>query len=169
MGANRSPATASRHDRWLRAGLVVSLAFAGGMHLVLAPDHFADSTLMGSGFVMAGIAELALALAVLMTPVRLVFAAIVAIAVALISLYTYNVMVGLPFAAADQHAANGTEHENAEAGHGSGHDEGLQLGAGEPIDLAGGITKSAEVLAVGLAVAQLLRDRRHRESTPPTS
>lgn len=168
MGAIRSLATASRYDRWLRAGLVASLAFAGVMHLIVAPQHFAESTLMGSGFVIAGIAEIALAGAVLLTPVRLVLAAIVVIACALIGLYTYNVMVGLPFAA-DQHARNGSEHEDGEAGHGSGHDEGLQLGAGEPVDLAGGITKSAEILAVGLAVAQHLRDGRHRESTPPRS
>ena len=143
--------------------MTVSLAFAGVMHLVLAAEHFAESTLMGSGFVMAGAAEIALAVAVLLAPVRLTYVAIVMIAVALIGLYAYNVMVGLPFAAVGDSATHGSEHENAEAGHGSGHDEGLQIGAGEPVVLAGGVTKSAEIIAVGLAVAQLVRDGRDRE------
>jgi hypothetical protein len=154
-----------------RLALAAVLAVAGLIHLVLVPDHFAESTLMGLGFVGATIAELGLAALVLAWPHRLVYLGTIVVAVGLIGLYAYNVMIGLPFAAghtevADQPAASAehegehTEGQHAEDGeHAAHHTEGLVLGAGEPVDAVGATTKTLEAVSVGLALV-LLRRRR---------
>jgi hypothetical protein len=162
--------------------LAVALAVAGVMHLLLTPDHLADSTLMGVGFVAAGIAELGLAGAVLLRPGRAAYLAVIGVAALLVALYLYNVLVGLPFAGgasapaateaaepAREHGEGTGDHQEEEAGaHGEGeeqtshHGDGLVLGAGEPIDAAGAATKGAELVSLGLASVLLLRERRTR-------
>lgn len=78
----RTPALGS--SRAFRAALVAVLGVAAVLHLWLTPAHFEESTLMGVGFAAAAAVEFGLALAVLLRPMRLVYVAIVAVAIALI-------------------------------------------------------------------------------------
>jgi len=89
---------------------------------------------------LAGVGQLALAGLILVRPSHLAYYVVVALSVALVVLYAFAVLKGLPF--------------------GSGHDHGngLVLGAGEPVDLEGAITKVAELLS--MAVAFVLVGRR---------
>jgi len=133
--------------RFTLAGL---LAFAAVMHAVLTPEHFEHSTLMGAGFVAATVVELTLAMAVILAPITWVYAATIVVAAGLIGMYAWNVMIGLPFVQAAETAAHeeGAAHE--EASHG-GHQDGLVIGAGEPVDAAGAVTKGAELGSIALA------------------
>ncbi len=128
---------------------------------------------MGVGFLAAAGTEFGLGLAVLLRPTRLVYIAIIAVAIALIGLYAYNVAVGLPFG--DQHSTTADGREQSEsagqggdgdeegADTGSGHhDEGLDVGSGEPIDAVGATTKLSEIAGIGLAIALLSRRPQSR-------
>lgn len=174
--ARGAVADAARSARWLRRGLAAVLALAGLAHLVLAPAHFAESTLMGLGFAGSGAAELVLAAAVLARPRRVVYLATIGVASALIVLYGYNVAVGLPFSEdeappttaneslptrADAAAHEGGAHDGADepptetaGGH---HAGGIQLGQGEAVDASGVATKLAELAAIALALTLLRR------------
>ncbi len=176
----------------LVAALAASLAVAGIIHCLLMPDHFVESTTLGLGFLGAGIAQLGLAGAVLLRPGRLVYAAIIVISLTLMSLYAFNVAVGLPFhgsadhtevaagghggdgahgdeAAVDDEAGHepgndGHESEGADAGHG---ESGLVLGAGEPVDVLGAGTQAAQLAAIAFA-GLLLRRSPSRPGAVPT-
>lgn len=126
---------------WPRVLLAGVLFVAGWIHLALTPEHLAESTVLGLGFLLAGVGQLALAGLVLVRPSHLAYYAVVALSVALVVLYAFAVLKGLPF--------------------GSGHDHGngLVLGAGEPVDLEGAITKVAELLSVAAAFVLLGRGR----------
>jgi hypothetical protein len=162
---------------WTRAFLVLGLVVAAAIHLLLTPDHFAESALMGAGFLSSAVAEFGLAAAVLVKPRGMVYFAVIGVASALIALYAYNVMIGLPFSEASpathpaesviypdiaEHstpADHGSEHEavgHAEGAHQSG---GLVLGQGEPVDLLGAATKLSELATIGLALALILQSR----------
>jgi hypothetical protein len=141
-----------------RAVLAVALAVAGVMHLLLTTDHFGESTLMGLGFASATVVQLGLAAAVVVRPGRWLYAAVIAISTALVVLYLFNVFIGLPFAGSETAAAHGDSEEHA--GH---HTDGLELGAGEPVDAAGAFTKGVELISIGIAAGLL---RRERPRTP---
>ncbi|MEY9851557.1 hypothetical protein ABH923_001235 [Leifsonia sp. EB41] len=135
-----TPAAAGRIDSLtaLRLVLTVSLIVAGTIHLLLTPEHLGASVLLGTGFLLAGVAQLALAGGILFLPERpqwLVLYGIVVVNVALIGIYAYAVLVGLPL----------------EAGHAEDA-VGLAIGRGEPVDVKGGLDLLAEVAAVVLAV-----------------
>jgi len=176
----------------LVAALAASLAVAGIIHFLLMPDHLVESTIFGLGFLGAGIAQLGLAGGVLLRPGRLLYAAIIAISLTLVSLYAFNVAVGLPFDGSPNHtgvahggqggdgahgdeAAVDDEAGHNEAGHESGNDghesegaeaghgeSGLVLGAGEPVDVLGAGTQAAQLAAIAFAVLLL----RHSRSRP---
>jgi hypothetical protein len=172
---------------WTRAGLAGVLAIAGVIHLLLTPDHLAESTLFGLGFATSAGAQFGLAAVVLLRPERWVYAAIIAVSVVLMGLYAYNVMVGLPLhagaaaevadsgsdeghdghleesaglaASATDHEDGHPEHEATEDAHGEHGEDGLVLGAGEPVDAWGAATQLAELSAIGLALLLLRRSR----------
>lgn len=145
---------------WLRAALATALALAGVM-LILTPEHFAESTAMGLGFIAAGIAKLGLAATVLLQPSRLVYVAVVAVTAALIGLYAFNVLFGLRFAGASEPSTHDERSEHSGTGeHGDEHSGGLIVGSGEPIDASGAATKLSEAVALGVAV--VLVSRRDR-------
>jgi hypothetical protein len=170
---------------WLRGLLIVALTLAGAIHLLLTHDHFAESPLLGVGFFGSAFAELGLALAVLVKPRRLVYFAVIGVTSALIGLYAYNVMIGLPFSGArfdsnlleltghteDPHHSTSTDHDSGHeaAAHSAGdhHSGGLVLGEGEPIDTLGATTKLSELASVGLAIALVLRSRGTRPYPEP--
>ncbi len=118
-----------------------ALLVAAWTHLTLAPDHLGESTILGLGFFASGIAQAVLAALVLWRVRRWTLGLVIAINVTLIVIYAYAVLVGLPFEA-------GSEHVHVLAA-------GLMVGAGEPIDAYGAISKVAEILSVAIAVALL--------------
>ena len=160
---------------WTRGFLIAALTLAGAIHLLLTPDHFTESAVLGVGFFGSAIAEFGLAFAVLMKPRRLAYVAVIGVSVALIGLYAYNVMIGLPFNGAsidgshdngaghsDAHhsvaAEHDPDHEEAHSG-GGHHSGGLMLGEGEAMDMLGATTKLSELATIGLAVALIRRSR----------
>jgi len=68
-------------------------------------------------------------------------ALVVAINVTLIAIYAYAVLVGLPFAGTSEHGAA----------------VGLVVGAGEPIDILGAVSKVGELLSLAIAFRLLGR------------
>ena len=126
------------------------------------------------------------------------YAAVIGVSVALVSLYAFNVAVGLPvhtahatessvLAAADGHATDidygaadehgSDDHHGAADEHGSdedhgstdedGHgDEGLAIGAGEPVDAWGATTQLTQLSSVGLALVLLRRRPWSRQTEP---
>jgi hypothetical protein len=159
---------------WTRGLLIAALSLAGAVHLLLAPEHFGESALMGVGFLCSAVAQLGLALAVLVKPRPSAYLAIIGLSAVLIGLYAYNVMIGLPFngattdggplndgghsgghhSVAAQHEA---EHDSGAHSGGGHHSGGLVLGAGEAVDVLGATTKLSELAAIGLAGALILR------------
>jgi hypothetical protein len=83
----------------------------------------------------------ALAGIVVWRPASWSLALVVVLNVTLIVIYAYAVLVGLPFGA-------GSEHDHTEAA-------GLLIGAGEPVDWYGGISKVAELISAAIALALL--------------
>ena len=172
------PSRTDRSARWMRGALAATLTLAGALHVVLAPAHFAESALMGLGFLGTAAAELGLAGLVLARPRRMLYLATVGVASAVILLYAYNVMIGLPFNATeaphtavteplppvgatahDDEAQHGAEHEPVTENANGHHAGGIQLGRGEPVDASGALTKVAELAAIGLALSLLRRPR----------
>lgn len=111
-----------------RLGLAATAFTAGWIHLLLVPEHWGESALLGAGFLGAGVVQLALALAVVERPGPAVHLALVAVNVALVAVWLYAVFVGLPAAGAHTHG-----------------DAGWAVGAGEPIDLVAIVAKAAEI------------------------
>ncbi|MBA3687329.1 MAG: hypothetical protein H0W81_00600 [Chloroflexi bacterium] len=125
----------------VRGTLVAALLAAGGIHLWLTPEHFEESPIVGTGFLAAGILQLLLAVALLYRPSRLALLAVGVSSAGLIAAYGVAVAVGLPFAS---QAAGGME-------------EGLRLGAGEPVTLLAIIAKAIELGSIVLAMMLLGR------------
>ncbi|MCU1537876.1 MAG: hypothetical protein JWP82_2227 [Humibacillus sp.] len=126
----------------LRVVLAVATFVAGWMHLVLTPEHLAESTVLGLGFLGAGVAQVALAVLVVEGRSETTLSILVALDVALLAVWAYAVLVGLPLA-----EAGGHDH--------GGEAAGLVIGHGEPIDLAAAVTKLAELTSLALAFVVL--------------
>lgn len=96
----------------LAAGLAPRLLLAGvllvaaAIHLALTPAHLGESALLGSGFLLAGLAQLALAALALARPRAWVYDAVVFLSVGLIVVYAYAVLVGLPLGGHDHGVAS---------------------------------------------------------------
>ncbi|MEP6995372.1 MAG: hypothetical protein ABI968_12675 [Acidobacteriota bacterium] len=123
----------------LRLLMAAGLLVAGWIHLLLVPEHLADSMILGLGFLASGIAQLALAGLVTWRSRGWNLTAVVALNAALIVIYAYAVLVGLPF--------GGGEHGEAAIG--------LVVGAGEPIDAFGALSKFGELASLLIAFALL--------------
>lgn len=124
--------------------LAATLFVAGWIHLVLVPEHLEMATILGAGFALAAAAQLGLAVAVTFggRPARQPIAdAVVVVNVAILVVYAYAVLVGLPFEAA------GHDHAGAVM-------TGVAVGGGEAVDLAGALTAAVELLGIGLAIGQ---------------
>ncbi|MHB8588413.1 MAG: hypothetical protein ACYDA0_06125 [Candidatus Dormibacteraceae bacterium] len=136
------PASAPRVPAglWPRVMLAGALFTSGWIHLALAPEHLGQATILGLGFLAAGLAQIALAGLLIVRPSNLAYYAVVGLNVTLIVLYAVAVLKGLPF---------GGDHDHA---------SGLVLGAGEPVDLQGAVSKIVELFS--LAAALVLVGRR---------
>lgn len=120
---------------WSQIALALCLAVAGIAHLLLAREHLEESSLLGLGFVAAGLAQIVLAAIVIRTvllrrPGRAGYLVIIALNVALVFLYAVHVWLGLPLA---------------------GTAKGVILGIQEQIDVPGSLTKVAELVSLLLA------------------
>jgi hypothetical protein len=118
---------------WPRVMLAGALFTAGWIHLALTPEHLGEATILGLGFLAAGLAQLALPLLITVRPSDLTYFAVVGLSAALVVLYAIAVLKGLPF--------GGYYH----------HGSGLSLGSGEPVDLEGAVSKLAELLSLATA------------------
>lgn len=126
--------TNARTGRITRVALAAMLVVAGALHLTLVGEHLAASVLLGRGFVVAGLAQIALGAIVLLGP-RIPVRSIVALNVVLIALYALHVTVGLPL---------------PDAAEAADEMSGL-LGTREEVDLPAIVTKLAELAAIVLA------------------
>lgn len=120
------------------------LAVAAWIHLILVPEHMAESWVLGLGFLAAAVAQAALAVIVVRWPREWNLWLVVAVNVTLVAVYAYAVVVGLPFGA----AAEG----------------GMAMGGPEPIDAFGAVSKVAELVSVAAALAVLGRARQARRA-----
>lgn len=129
----------------LRTALTVSLVAGGIIHLGVGQDHLAESTLVGTAIILAGIAQIAVAAVMRMKPsMRPVLAAALGLSAILVVAYAAAVTVGLPV------EAHG--HETLVTGHGSG----AHVEAVSPIGL---FTVGVQALAVSIAATLLARGR----------
>jgi hypothetical protein len=134
---------------WLQLALAAVTFGAGVVHLLLVPEHLAENPLLGMGFLAAGVAQVVLAALVLARPAPTPLSLLVILDVAILAVYAYAVLVGLPFGSA--------EGMEGMAGMDMHDDHGLMLGAGEPVDVLGGLTFLLEVAGIGLVVALVRR------------
>jgi hypothetical protein len=118
-----------------------------------APEHLNESTLLGLGFLAAGIIQIALAFIVVERPSEGALSLLVMVNVALLAVWAYAVLIGLPL------------------GDRSGHNaaSGLVIGSGEPIDLASAITKLAELASLSIALILMWRNARSDVAISPTA
>jgi hypothetical protein len=135
------PARAMDRATVVRVGLAAVTFVAAWMHLVLTPEHLAESTLLGLGFLGAGLLQLGLAAVIVERRSESALSLLVVVDVALLAIWAYAVLVGLPL------AEGGHDH--------GGGATGLVIGHGEPIDLAAAITKVAELASLALALLVL--------------
>ena len=116
-------------DALRRDALIVACAISAGIHAALAPEHFAEGTGAGLGFVAAALALAGFAAAVTLAPASSsVLAGGALVLVGLLVTYAFATAVGVPL---------------------------LHPGA-EPVDGLALATKAIEAVALVLA-AQLLR------------
>ncbi|MEX1248996.1 MAG: hypothetical protein WEA61_10995 [Anaerolineales bacterium] len=108
----------------------LALGFAGLIHLVLAPEHYAHAPAHGLFFALAGVAELAWALAFLRWPGERMYYAGISLAGALLILWVATRFVPMPF-----------EHEVGE------------------VDLAGLLCKLSELVGLGALLALAAQGR----------
>ena len=131
-----SRVTSLNRQAVVRLLLALVLLTAASIHLTLTPQHFSESPLLGTGFLLAGIVQLVAAAVVLTRSDDRGLNLVLLVSVALIAIYGYAVFVGLPL---------DSEHAADTAG-------GLTLGAGEPIDFTGAVNALAEIAAIPLAL-----------------
>jgi hypothetical protein len=155
----------------VRVSLAALLVGSAGIHLLLTPEHFAESTLMGIGFVGAGIVQVGLAALLFVRPEERLYLAIGAVTFVLVGLYCYNVAVGLPFAGlhTDQPgvAGEGQHHHGGDATGAAGDPElsmdhasdGLRIGSGEPVDMTGAVNLALELASI-VGAGELMRRYR---------
>ncbi|MDQ6883368.1 MAG: hypothetical protein M3077_03885 [Candidatus Dormibacteraeota bacterium] len=144
FGLALAPGRDYRHEPELRLFFCLALLMAASLHLILLTEHAEESSLLGLGFVFSGLAQAALASAVFVRPQRLAYYGSIGLNVALLFLYVVHVAVGLPLIATPL---------------------GVAFGRPDDVDLAGLMTKAAELLAIVLAIVLL----DHPPASPRTS
>ena len=130
-----------------RPTLVIALGFAGLVHLVLGPEHLAQSALMGGAMTAAGVAQLLLSAATARSAFdRFVRAAVPVLSIALVAAWVIAVTIGLPV---EPHAhAAGAIADHGPAGH------------VEPVSVIGSVTALAELGAAVLVGLMSLPGKR---------
>jgi hypothetical protein len=140
--ANRGASDAKTNPRIPRDALLLVLVLAGvvavGVHYAVMPEHFEESSLYGTFFLVAATAQLAYSGVVLLRPTRPLIVAGVAgnVALALLWLFTRTIEVPL----------------------------GPSAGSKESIGILDVIATAAEILAAAAAVGILRRSARRHHS-----
>jgi hypothetical protein len=128
MTSAQQPTTSSQAKReaiGLPAALLVGCALSAGVHLRLAPEHMAESPVLGIGFIAAGFLLIGLGLYAFVRPRRSVVTLPVAVLLSgLILAYAVSRTAGLPIVHPDP----------------------------EPVDAIGVLTKVVEIGALALAL-----------------
>jgi hypothetical protein len=132
-GAVRRYVTAER----LRHALAATLLVAAGVHVVVGAQHL--PSIFGDLAILSGIAQLGLAVAVMIRPSAAVYGIAVVTCLVLVQLYVVNVTLGLPLVIAHTHSA------------GTHQLWGATLASPAPIDGEGVLAKIAELSAVAFA------------------
>ena len=145
-----APAAQARLGRGmlLRLLLSVSLIIAADLHLVRTPQHIDEALLLGVGFLAAGLVQLAFAVYVVVGQDDRPIGLLLAVTIALIAIYAYALLVGLPLD--------------------SGHTDsvtGLRLGSGEPVTATGVVDVLAEIATVALALVAYPRLSRAQHAS----
>ncbi len=144
MAAIAAPLRSERLSRATAWSIALGgmLFVAGWIHMLLTPEHLEEAAILGTGFFLAGVVQIALAAAVVVRPRVSPWVAysVIAVNTALIATYVNAVLVGLPFGGGDHDMAGG----------------GLfRLGSGEAVDLFGLVTTIVQVGAIILALHAL--------------
>jgi hypothetical protein len=87
--------------------LIVTCAISAGIHGALAPEHFAESTGAGAGFVVATVLLAALAVGLTLWPGNALGLAAAAVFAGLLVSYMLAVTTGLPVLHPDKEAVDG--------------------------------------------------------------
>ena len=124
----------------LRLLLCAALIVAADIHLILTPQHFDESPLLGAGFLAAGLAQLALATYAIGRNDDRPIGFLIAVTIALIAIYIYAVLIGLPLDTGHIHTTSG-----------------LQIGYGERVTITGLTNVLAEIAAIPLALTAYRR------------
>jgi hypothetical protein len=157
-----SPPSPVATTQWVLAALA---AGAGLIHLVMVPPHLAESTADGAGFIVAAVAQLALAVALAGRPSRPVLLATVLANAAILGGWIVSRTAGLPYGSHSGHPAT-VAFVDAAA---TGLEIALVLGAvamllrphlGE-LRLAGGALAPLAVLALAVAAIASPSARDH--------
>ena len=115
----------------VRVTLAALLAVSGAVHLVMVPDHYQADALEGIGFAVVGWAQLALAVTAVTSSSRAVLRSIVGLNLAVLGLWAWSRIAGLPV--------------------------GAHAGEAESVTTIDGLTAAFEGAAVVLAGAALAR------------
>ncbi|GAC1664590.1 MAG: hypothetical protein NVS9B8_05070 [Candidatus Limnocylindrales bacterium] len=136
----------------MRLIVALGLFTAAWIHVLLAPRHLSESTILGTGYIVAAAVQLSLAVLALVRPRDWVWAGVIAVNAGLIAIYAYAVIIGLPFGNVD-------------------HASGLASVTGEPIDLPGIVTKAAEIgsLVIAFVLIGGADGRRETEEVLPAA
>jgi len=118
--------------------LAAVLAGAGLIHVAMAPSHLGDDAVLGTGFLLFGVLQLALAIVVVVRPGRLAWVAAAGVSAASIAAWAMSRTVGLPF--------------------------GSHEGVAEPVALVDGVAAALEVAALVMAVAWIARPAPRSEA-----
>lgn len=148
--ANEPAANAdAERGYWVLATLV---AGAGAIHLALAPSHLAESTLLGTAFLVSGALQLALALWLAIRPTRVALWVAIATSVGFIGVWAISRTIGLPLSghAGEVESVNIVDRTCVVL-------EGLAvLVAGSVLARRGGILVRSSLLAVTACAGSLL-------------
>ncbi len=132
--ATRPGAVRLPRGTWPRVVLAGLLGVAAWIHFDIVGEHLGQTVLLGLGTLGFGVAQAALAVLLVVSPKRWALDLVVAVDAALVFLYAFNVLVGLPFAKAEPFSP------------------GLLLGQGEAVGLRGAVALICEISAMGTAI-----------------
>ena len=133
-----APSAVERGRRAADHALAAVLAGAGLIHVAMAPSHLGDDAVLGAGFLLLGVLQLALAIVVVVRPGRLTWVAVAGVSAVSIGAWVISRTAGLPFGA----------HE----------------GVAEPVALVDGVAAALEVAALAISVARIVRPAPRSEA-----
>ncbi len=133
---------------------------AGAIHVLVVPEHMAESVYAGAFFVVVAVGQFALALALREIPGPRVLMAAVAGTLAVVVLYVVSSTVGLAFLPAHDHGTHAAEHLSVAGAVGDGTPVYPSSGI-EPVGPLALTCLGAELVLIAMLVG-LLNGRRRQ-------